>query len=428
VSVISAIVETMAILKVVHKILAPRVDPEFQTLIAPLQPEERRQLEVNLSAEGCRDPLVTWRGTLLDGHNRLEICTRLGVPYKTSNIELPNREAAKLWIETNQVGRRNLTADQRAAIAYRILQRRVAMSKRERARKGGLAGGSGRSGISLVDTAATKQVQPRQRELAAAQLGVPSRKIRVVLELAKQWPEVVEDIVGGTLTIKQAKEQLLEESRQAKRQVALETNPKGCRIHTGDLSLLYRMIPNDSADLFLTDPPYHEEAIRLYGQLAELAARKLKPGGLCAVMCGQMYLDRVMQEMAKHLQYFWLCAVSIDSPNCSILPRKISNRFKPVLLFSKPPVPAVPTHPFLTDMIVGRRDKGHHEWGQGVEQFQYFTERLTEPGGLVIDPFCGGGTVPVACVATGRRYIATETDPGVAAAARARIAAFRKAK
>ena len=50
------------------------------------------------------------------------------------------------------------------------------MSKRERARKGGLAGGSGRSGISLVDTAATKQGQPRQRELAA-QLGVPSRSV-----------------------------------------------------------------------------------------------------------------------------------------------------------------------------------------------------------------------------------------------------------
>ena len=163
--------------------------------------------------------------------------------------------------------------------------------------------GSGRSRISLVVASSTKQERPRQRELAAAQLGVPSRKIRLVLELAKQSPEVVEHIVAGTLTIKQAKDQLLEESRQAKRQAALETNPRGCRIYTGDLLLLRSLIPDNSVDLFLTDPPYQEDGIPLYGSLAELAERKLKPGCLCAVMCGQMHLDRVMSEMTNHLQY-----------------------------------------------------------------------------------------------------------------------------
>ena len=90
----------MAILKVLSRRQAPRIDREFQALIAPLKPEERRQLEANIVAEGCcRDALVVWNGILLDGHNRLEICTRLHIPYRTSNIELPNREAAKLWIE-----------------------------------------------------------------------------------------------------------------------------------------------------------------------------------------------------------------------------------------------------------------------------------------------------------------------------------------
>ena len=68
--------------------------------------------------------------------------------------------------------------------------------------------------------------------------------------------------------------------------------------------------------------------------------------------------------------------------------------------------------------------------GRLLPQSVYYfhaASRLTEPGELVVDPFCGGGTVPVACVATGRRYIATEEDRGVAAAARARIVAFRKA-
>ena len=61
-----------------------KLDAEFQALIAPLMADERSQLESNLVAEGCRDALVVWNGILLDGHNRFEICTRLGIRYKSS--------------------------------------------------------------------------------------------------------------------------------------------------------------------------------------------------------------------------------------------------------------------------------------------------------------------------------------------------------
>jgi hypothetical protein len=44
-----------------------RIDPEFRALIAPLDPGEYEQLEANLKANGCRDPVALWRGILLDG-------------------------------------------------------------------------------------------------------------------------------------------------------------------------------------------------------------------------------------------------------------------------------------------------------------------------------------------------------------------------
>jgi tRNA/tmRNA/rRNA uracil-C5-methylase (TrmA/RlmC/RlmD family) len=47
---------------------------------------------------------------------------------------------------------------------------------------------------------------------------------------------------------------------------------------------------------------------------------------------------------------------------------------------------------------------------------------LTEAGDLVVDPFCGGGTVPAACQALGRRWLATEIDPEAIAMARKRLA------
>ena len=101
---------------------SPRVDKEFKSLIPPLTPEEYRQLEQNILSHKCRDPIVLWRGKIIDGHNRFVICTRHGIPYKTVALRFPSRDAAKLWILENQLGRRNLTNAMRIELASRKLK------------------------------------------------------------------------------------------------------------------------------------------------------------------------------------------------------------------------------------------------------------------------------------------------------------------
>lgn len=90
------------------------IDREFKNLIPAISDEERSQLEANLIEHGgARDPLVVWRDgdrdTLIDGHNRYEICTRLGLPYEVEALEFGGREEAADWIDRNQLGRRNLS-------------------------------------------------------------------------------------------------------------------------------------------------------------------------------------------------------------------------------------------------------------------------------------------------------------------------------
>ena len=63
------------------------IDTEFKNLIRPLRKEEGMQLELNLVVGGCRDPIITWNNTIIDGHNRYEICNRLHIPYATQEIE-----------------------------------------------------------------------------------------------------------------------------------------------------------------------------------------------------------------------------------------------------------------------------------------------------------------------------------------------------
>jgi ParB family chromosome partitioning protein len=111
-----------------------RIDPAFRDLIPPMHPDELRLLEQSLQSEGCRDPLTLWAEecTLLDGHNRHEICTRFGIPFQTKPISFSSRAAAELWVIENQLGRRNLADIDRIALAAKrepLIRARAATSQ-----------------------------------------------------------------------------------------------------------------------------------------------------------------------------------------------------------------------------------------------------------------------------------------------------------
>ena len=72
------------------------IDPEFKALIPPLAPEELAQLEANILADGCRDPLVTWRGILIDGHNRFAICSKHRLEFQSVEKEFEDHCKAKV--------------------------------------------------------------------------------------------------------------------------------------------------------------------------------------------------------------------------------------------------------------------------------------------------------------------------------------------
>jgi len=60
-----------------------RIDPEFKSLMPPLDAVARGELKLSLQKEGCRDKLVICKlddqYVLLDGHNRYKICKELGI-------------------------------------------------------------------------------------------------------------------------------------------------------------------------------------------------------------------------------------------------------------------------------------------------------------------------------------------------------------
>lgn len=92
-----------------------RIDPEFEGKIPPLTEDEFRQLEENILADGIViNPLIIWNGVIVDGHNRFHIIEKHPeIQYSTHEKHFDDRFAVIAWICRNQLGRRNLTPDQK---------------------------------------------------------------------------------------------------------------------------------------------------------------------------------------------------------------------------------------------------------------------------------------------------------------------------
>ena len=92
-----------------------KIDPEFQSQIPPLTDDEFKQLEENILKEGkLISPLIVWGNTLVDGHNRYEIVQEHPeISFSTMPLPFESREEVLAWICKNQLGRHNLTPEQK---------------------------------------------------------------------------------------------------------------------------------------------------------------------------------------------------------------------------------------------------------------------------------------------------------------------------
>ena len=91
------------------------IDPEFEARCPPLTDEEYLQLEENILEEGLvLMPIIIWNNTIVDGHNRYKIAmANPGIEFRTHEKVFDNRYEVISWICKNQLGRRNLTPQQK---------------------------------------------------------------------------------------------------------------------------------------------------------------------------------------------------------------------------------------------------------------------------------------------------------------------------
>ena len=91
------------------------INPQFESCIPELMEEEYQQLEENILQLGeVIEPIILWNGFVVDGHHRLRIVEKHPeVTYHTKELPFNDDASVMNWICKNQLGRRNLTPEQR---------------------------------------------------------------------------------------------------------------------------------------------------------------------------------------------------------------------------------------------------------------------------------------------------------------------------
>lgn len=179
-----------------------KIDEEFKNLIPKLTNEEFRQLEENILKEGCREPLIIWNETLIDGHNRYEICSKHNIDFKTITKDFKNREEAKMWIIKNQFGRRNLSIYDRSVLALKLEDLFKEKAKVNQI----VAGEKFGKGCQISDKAIEDKIEPVDTKKEIAKIaGTSHDTIAKVKKIEEKAPEEVkEKVKNGEMSINQA--------------------------------------------------------------------------------------------------------------------------------------------------------------------------------------------------------------------------------
>lgn len=409
--------------------------PEVQEVLPPLGTPEREALQNSIAQDGVRQPiLILPDGRIIDGHHRWELSNG-STPYTI--LDLSEERAFDLAIELN-LSRRQLSRPQIALVREKAREHREAMrAKAFKMRQEGMtqAEVAEEIGVDQSTVSVWENDGTNMNEDIFHISSPPDNRVRIP---RKQHPVIYERWQSGESQAQIAadyqvtrraigkicqKQRERDEREQAAQDAAeqLSSSTDWYTLLYGDFADVGPTLEAESFDAIITDPPYPQEHVPLYGLLAQQAARLLKPGGSLLAMAGQSYLPAIINLMTPHLNYHW--TVSYQTPggqSAQLWQRKVNTFWKPVLWFVKGNYEGT----WIGDVVksgVNDNDKRFHDWGQSESGMAGLVERFSVEGDHVLDPFCGAGTTGVVAVTLKRRFTGIDIDPEAVATSLARI-------
>lgn len=198
------------------------------------------------------------------------------------------------------------------------------------------------------------------------------------------------------------------------------------KIICGDCLEVMKEMPDKCVDLIVTDPPYPKEFSHVWKRLAVGGSHVLKNGGFLITLFGHYQLPLVMESFKETgLDFFWMFIVpNHQQPIMHGFKSKCS--FKPGLIFRKGN--GLPNRIFIDNFALRtstsswKQAKAYHHWGQAESIFYEPIDAFSIEQDVILDPFCGGASIPRMVKDMYRNFIGLEINPGYCKIAEERLA------
>jgi hypothetical protein len=181
-------------------------------------------------------------------------------------------------------------------------------------------------------------------------------------------------------------------------------------IYKGDCKDILPLLPANSIDLVLADPPYPKEFQYTYGYMADLCPRLLTRGASLITIVGHYAIPDIISMFSGKLKYRWMFCMSQFSGVHARMAMGIEVTWKPCLWYVKDAYPQ--GRGFIVDGFVvtgtdGQR-KSNHKWEQDRSWADFFVNKLTSVHDVVLDPMLGSGTTLLSATNANRLSIGIE--------------------
>ena len=405
-------------------------------LVPAASPSEAEHLRRDIRQNGLIHPVTLHEGKIPDGRHRYEACLHVGAECRFEEYEGDN---PALFVVSANVSRRHLNEGQRAMVAAQLEQTAHGGDRK-----------SDQDANLHVDPDAQAAVVTRARAAAATNTSVRSvasaskvreKGSRAVIQEAEAGSIAVSDAAAvadkpkgiqdrALAAVKQSRKRggskatLKKEAEKIERAQAAEVRKEAAQAAPADDSRITccpiaqyaQHVPAGSVDAIVTDPPYVEDAIHLYGQLALFAAHALRPGGTLLTIAGHPYLPQVFALMhaaaRDKLDYRWCIAYHQPQARQQVHSAKTTVKWKPILAYTRAGAPPLK---YATDVVEATpwtpKDKKDHVWGQTLGGMRNLIGEWLPEGGVVCDPFCGAGSILVAAASLGYAVLGADIDP-----------------
>jgi ParB-like chromosome segregation protein Spo0J len=200
-----------------------RKNHAYANLFPLMTQDELDALTADVKENGLRQPIVLYGGLVLDGRNRFRACELAGVEPRFTEFE-GDDVAALAFVESLNIGRRDLTAGQRAIVA---------------ARRWLLEGGGSTHKVGRPSKEENSPDRTVSLESLAKKYKVGKTSITQARDLLTEATDLAAQVEACTLSLAKAFEKLQERGQDAARERRLSTRAAAYReaISNGEMTL-----------------------------------------------------------------------------------------------------------------------------------------------------------------------------------------------